>query len=229
MLIYAFESLIRKSKQASSSTPAAAADPTAGNTALRCLLDSPRRRIPSCIGVHHMDGPSSDFCEEYQTAKAASKEMTKYRWRLNAGLNVLIRTITENRVSLKENSKNLSIFSFVSGISHGNLTKAFWRWFFAINLPICVVSLIVIFFFLRNELLGAQPIPKLNETEETGRHTKFVAHLNIVDYGGQFLFIVGFGLITLALTWGGATYRWDSAAVIVSLVLGVVFAVTFFA
>lgn len=32
----------------------------------------------------------------------------------------------------------------------------------------------------------------------------------------------------LGLTWGGATYPWDSAAVIVSLVLGVILTAVFF-
>ena len=36
------------------------------------------------------------------------------------------------------------------------------------------------------------------------------------------MFILGFGLIILALTWGGATYPWSSPAVIVPLVLGVI-------
>lgn len=79
------------------------------------------------------------------------------------------------------------------------------------------------FLVLRKELLGPQPIPELDETTETGRRTKFVARLKTIDYGGQVLFILGFGLIILALTWGGVSYPWGSAAVITSLVLGCVF------
>lgn len=151
-----------------------------------------------------------------------------------AGLNVLVRTILADRVSLRENSKNMSIFSLVGGISYGvgpviggYLTKASWRWCFAINLPICVVSLVIVFFIVRKELLGPQPIAELDETAETGRRTKFTARLKTIDYGGQILFIIGFGLIILGLTWGGASYPWKSAAVIASLVLGVIFAVCF--
>lgn len=44
--------------------------------------------------------------------------------------------------------------------------------------------------------------------------------LRTVDVGGQLLFLISFGLIVLALTWGGVTYPWDSAAVLTSLVLG---------
>ncbi|KAL6358430.1 hypothetical protein LRP88_08615 [Fusarium phalaenopsidis] len=146
-----------------------------------------------------------------------------------AGLNVVVRTILADKVSLQENARNWAIFALVGGISYaigpvigGYLTNADWRWCFAINLPIAVVALVIIFFLLRKELLGPQPIPELNETAETGRRTKFIARLKTVDVGGQLLFIFGFGLIILAMTWGGATYPWGSAAVIVPLVLGVV-------
>jgi MFS family permease len=104
----------------------------------------------------------------------------------------------------------------------GYLTRADWRWCFGINLPIAVLALVVVFFVLRKELLGPQPISELNETAETGRRTKLIARLKTVDFGGQILFILGFGLIILALTWGGATYPWSSPAIIVPLVLGVI-------
>ncbi|KAL2675062.1 hypothetical protein Neosp_011242 [[Neocosmospora] mangrovei] len=146
-----------------------------------------------------------------------------------AGLNVVVRTILADKVSLQENARNWAIFALVGGISYaigpvigGYLTNADWRWCFAINLPIAVVALFIIFFLLRKELLGPQPIAELNETAETGRRTKFIARLKTVDIGGQILFIFGFGLIILAMTWGGATYPWGSAAVIVPLVLGVI-------
>ncbi|KAF9779964.1 hypothetical protein IL306_000756 [Fusarium sp. DS 682] len=151
-----------------------------------------------------------------------------------AGLNVVVRTILADRVSLQENAKNWAIFSLVGGVSYGlgpviggYLTRADWRWCFAINLPIAVLALFIVFFVLRKELLSPQPIPELNETVETGRRTKFIARLKTVDFGGQFLFIFGFGLVILALTWGGATYSWSSPAVIVPLVIGLIFAAAF--
>ncbi|KAM0564565.1 hypothetical protein ACHAPJ_000779 [Fusarium lateritium] len=151
-----------------------------------------------------------------------------------AGLNVVVRTILADKVSLQENAKNWAIFSLVAGISYGlgpviggYLTRADWRWCFGINLPIAAVALVVVFFLLRKELLGPQPIPELNETVVTGRKTKFIARLKTVDFGGQFLFIFGFGLIILALTWGGVTYSWSSPAVLVPLVVGIIFAGVF--
>ena len=152
-----------------------------------------------------------------------------------AGLNVTVRTILADRVSLKENAKNWSIFAFVGGTSYGlgpviggYLTSANWRWCFAINLPIGVVALGITFFVLRKELLGPQPIPELDETATTGRRTKFTARLKTIDWGGNVLFMIGLGLLILALTWGGVSYPWASAAVIVSLVLGILFSAIFF-
>lgn len=109
----------------------------------------------------------------------------------------------------------------------GYLTKVNWRWCFAINLPIGVFSLVVVFFILRKHLLGPQPIPELEETAETGRRTKLLVRLKTIDFGGQFLFLAGFGLVILGLTWGGATYSWDSAAVIVSLAAGFILLIAF--
>ena len=80
---------------------------------------------------------------------------------------------------------------------------------------------------MRKHLLGPQPIPELDETADTGRRTTFIARLKTIDFGGQALFIIGFGLIILALTWGGATYPWKSGTVIAPLVLGVVVMVGF--
>lgn len=151
-----------------------------------------------------------------------------------SGLNVIARTILADRVSLRENARNWSIFAIVGGVSYalgpvigGYLTNADWRWCFAINLPVGVFALILTFFVLRKELLGPQPIPELDETIVTGHRAKLVARLNTVDVGGQLLFIFGFGLVILALTWAGVTYPWTSPAVLVSLILGLALSACF--
>ncbi|KAK5998022.1 MFS-type transporter ucsD [Cladobotryum mycophilum] len=153
-----------------------------------------------------------------------------------AGLNVLVRTILADRVSLQDSAKNWAIFAFVGGIAYalgpvagGYLTGSNWRWCFGINLPIAGLALVITFVFLRKELLGPQPIPELDETNETGRRTKLIARLKTVDFGGQILFLLGFGLIILGLTWGGATYSWGSAPVLVPLIIGGLLAGSFLA
>lgn len=147
-----------------------------------------------------------------------------------AGLNTLIRVILADRVTLKENAKNWSFFALVGGICYGigpvvggYLTAANWRWCFAINLPIAFVGIPVIFFFLRRDLLGPQPIPGL-DGDHPGHREKFARRIASVDVGGQLLFLFGFGLMILAFTWAGATYDWNHPAVLVPLVIGTLLA-----
>ncbi|KFA47413.1 hypothetical protein S40293_05406 [Stachybotrys chartarum IBT 40293] len=141
-----------------------------------------------------------------------------------AGLNVVVRTILADRVSLAENAKNWSFLAIIGGIGFGigpvvggYLTRADWRWIFAINLPIAVLALIINFMFLRRELLGPQPIAGVGIVEA---QANLATRLRTVDVGGQILFLFGFGLVILSLTWGGASFPWASPAVVVPLVLG---------
>ncbi|KAI6267173.1 hypothetical protein MCOR27_010703 [Pyricularia oryzae] len=168
-----------------------------------------------------------------------------------AGISVIVRVIIADKVSLKENAKNWSIFSFTAGMSYaigpvigGYLTTAAWRWCFAINLPICVVAIAIIFLVLRKDLLGpvavapqdAENIQQQHHANEEGLQTppanqarlaRFYARLVTVDVGGQLLFLFGFGLVVLAMTWAGATYAWNSAAVLAPLLVGVALVVAF--
>ncbi|KAK1995953.1 major facilitator superfamily transporter [Colletotrichum falcatum] len=155
-----------------------------------------------------------------------------------AGMNVLVRIILADKVSLSENAKNWSIFSFLGGVLGWGLgpvvggyitSGSSWRWCFGINLPIAFVSMLAIYFVLRSELLGPRPIPQLDETTDTGRRTTFVKRLQTIDVGGEILFLFGFGLLILGLTWAGATYSWTSPAVLVTLILGVLTSVSFVA
>lgn len=146
-----------------------------------------------------------------------------------AGLSVIIRIVLADKVSLEENAKNWSIFTITAGTMYGvgpviggYLTNANWRWCFAINLPICLAAIILIFILLRKELLGPQPIASIDGTTERSRRARFSRRLMTVDAGGQLLFLFGFGLVVLALTWAGATYSWDSAYVLAPLCIGVV-------
>jgi MFS family permease len=107
------------------------------------------------------------------------------------------------------------------------LTNTNWRWCFGINLPVGIIGVLTIFLIIRKDLLGPQPIPELDETTETRQKTKAVVRLKTIDVGGQVLFLFGFGLIILALTWGGASYSWRSAAVLVPLVVGGLLALAF--
>lgn len=149
-----------------------------------------------------------------------------------AGVNISIRTILADRVSLSEYALNWTIFALVSGIGFsigpvigGFLTTASWRWCFAINLPIGVVAMIVVVFVLRKELQGPQELPQLEGRDMSTGPRRFVARLMTIDYGGQMLFLWGFGLLILALTWAGGNYSWKSAAVLASIIIGGILAI----
>ncbi|KAI0181965.1 MFS general substrate transporter [Hypoxylon sp. FL1284] len=147
-----------------------------------------------------------------------------------AGLNTIVRVVLADKVTLRGNAKNWSAFALTGGICYGIgpvlggfLTSVNWRWCFAINLPIAFVGILVIFIFLRNDLLGPQPIPEIDE-DNSGRREKLAKRLSTIDIGGQLLFLFGLGLIILAFTWAGATYDWNHPAVLVPLIFGALMA-----
>lgn len=144
-----------------------------------------------------------------------------------AGVNISIRTILADRVSLSEYTLNWTIFALISGVGYsvgpvigGYLTQASWRWCFAINLPIAVVAMLVVALVLRDELLGPQPGTELQGGDISTPSGRFLARISTLDYGGQMLFLWGFGLLILALTWAGGTYSWKSAAVLAPMIIG---------
>lgn len=154
-----------------------------------------------------------------------------------AGVNICVRTVLADRVSLAEYAVNWTLFALVNAVGFsvgpvvgGYLTQASWRWCFAINLPVAVLAVVLAVVFLRKELLGPQPVPGLDERGRGGRlpggkRAKFVARLLTIDYFGQLLFLFGLGLLILAFTWAGGTYSWGSAAVLAPLVVGAVLSV----
>ena len=83
--------------------------------------------------------------------------------------------------------------------------KGSWRWCFYINLPIGAFTLVVLAFVLR--------LP--------GNNTKVSAREQIrqLDPIGTSLFMPAIVCLLLALQWGGTTYDWSSARIIVLLVL----------
>ena len=88
-----------------------------------------------------------------------------------------------------------------------------------------MLAILLIFIVLRKELLSPQPLANLEE--HSGRRARFAQRILTVDAGGQLLFLFGFGLIILAFTWAGATYRWNSAAVLTPLCAGVALVLLF--
>lgn len=152
-----------------------------------------------------------------------------------AGVNISVRVILADKVSLADYALNWMLFALFSGVGFsigpvigGYLTQASWRWCFAINLPVGVVAIVLVVLVLRRELLGPQPIPELEgegHHAALGRRARFGARLMTIDFIGQVLFLSGLGLLILAFTWAGSTYGWGSAAVVAPLVVGAVLSV----
>jgi MFS family permease len=172
-----------------------------------------------------------------------------------AGITVVVRVILSDKVSLKENAKNWSLLSLTAGMSYaigpalggesgpintnrteradpanldeGYLTKTNWRWCFGINLIVCLAAIIIVLFVLRRELLGPQELSTLNQSTNLGPSARLPRRIMVIDTGGQSLFLTGFVLLTLGLTWGGVTYAWSDAIVLVAISVGCIILVLF--
>ncbi|KAJ2172331.1 hypothetical protein GGH16_002396, partial [Coemansia sp. RSA 560] len=81
-----------------------------------------------------------------------------------------------------------------------------WRWCFYINIPICAV-------------IGLVCIISIHLEEQVGTAREKLAR---IDFAGAFLLLTGLVLLILALNWGGKSFEWKSAAVIVTLVLSII-------
>ncbi|PYH96397.1 MFS multidrug transporter [Aspergillus ellipticus CBS 707.79] len=146
-----------------------------------------------------------------------------------AGIGNLIMIILADKVSLKENAKNKSLFTLIGGVGYavgpiigGYLTDSNWRYCFVVPIPIAVLSHILIFVLLRNDLVEGSMFKK------GSRWSSILPALATVDIGGSILFIFGVGLIILAATWGGATYSWSSREVLAPLIVGSICFLAFF-
>lgn len=84
-------------------------------------------------------------------------------------------------------------------------TKVSWRWCFYINLPIGGVVVAVILFILQTK-------PSKNTDSIRQQIMK-------LDPYGTVVFLPGIVCLLLALQWGGVTYPWDSARVVLLFVL----------
>ncbi|KAJ7822176.1 Mfs1.2 [Mycena olivaceomarginata] len=81
-----------------------------------------------------------------------------------------------------------------------------WRWIFYMNIPIAAFAFLMTLFTLR------LPIPPGTMTEK----------LMKIDWGGNAIIISSTAACSIGLTWGGIEFSWNSAHVLVPLILGVV-------
>ncbi|RVX74041.1 hypothetical protein B0A52_01872 [Exophiala mesophila] len=151
-----------------------------------------------------------------------------------AGVQNVTIIILADKVTLKEQSINTSIFQMMGGVGYsigpvigGYLTNSSWRYCFALSCCLSAISMTGLF-LLRNELLPGR-ITFDPASGLVSRIKVLGSGLVTLDFGGIFLFIAGVGLVILGTAWGGSTYPWSSSAVIASLVIGVVMMMCFVA
>lgn len=106
----------------------------------------------------------------------------------------------------------------------GYLSDSSWRYCFVVPIPIAVLSHLLVFFLMRNDLVKGRVALNPGYLRRAG----YITGLGIIDWIGMITFIFGVGLIILAVQWGGTAYAWDSAATIVPFVLGGLLFIAFF-
>lgn len=135
------------------------------------------------------------------------------------GLETLCEIILTDMTTLKERPFWLGVLGFVYaagtvlGPVVGGAFSEFvsWRWIAWINLPFIGIAMVLIPIFL-----------KLRATQQSFKE-KFAR----IDWIGILLFILGLTLLTLAVTWGGTLYPWDSWQTLVPMLTGIAVLVAF--
>ncbi|KDR69579.1 hypothetical protein GALMADRAFT_77246 [Galerina marginata CBS 339.88] len=135
------------------------------------------------------------------------------------GIINLSEIITSDLVPLAERGLYQGIlgltWAFASGIGPpigGAFTeKASWRWLFYLNLPLSGIAFALVILFLKVRTPEGSILSKLAR----------------VDWFGNLIVIAGTTLAVIGLSWGGTTHPWDSAAVLVPLIVGLALVVVF--
>ncbi|KAH6669717.1 major facilitator superfamily domain-containing protein [Plectosphaerella plurivora] len=129
------------------------------------------------------------------------------------GVIVLVNICISDLFSLRQRGVYFGIVGIVWAIASavgpvvgGILTsQVTWRWCFYINLPICGVGIIVLFFVL-----------KLHNPR-----TPMAQGLRAIDWPGSVIIIGGTIMFLFGLEFGGVTHPWNSPTVICLIVFGI--------
>jgi hypothetical protein len=106
----------------------------------------------------------------------------------------------------------------------GYLADSGWRYLFVLPVGIAAVAMVLITLLMRKELVHGRATAAAGESRRLG----YISGLRIIDWPGMIMFILGVGLVILAIQWGGTSYAWSSPATLVPLVVGGILCITFF-
>ncbi|KAJ2004888.1 hypothetical protein H4R26_002265 [Coemansia thaxteri] len=136
-----------------------------------------------------------------------------------AGLMSMVSIVIADITNERQRSKYTGIFTSTYGVASAiapvlggaivNSVK--WQVVFWINVPCCLVALVMILLLLR--------IPRPKGSAK--------AKLMRIDMAGALLCLAGVVLLLLGLAWGGRDYGWSSAPVVCTLVFGFVLLLIF--
>ncbi|KAL4932333.1 putative MFS drug transporter [Aspergillus undulatus] len=137
------------------------------------------------------------------------------------GLMTVAQMIVSDVVPLRERGKYQGILGAVVAIANGigpivggalsSISHDSWRWIFRLNLPLTAITTLAVFFFM--------PLRRV-----TG---DWKIKLKAIDFVGASLALAGTAVLLLGLNWGGGEYPWNSAHVIVTLIVGFAVCVAF--
>ncbi|KAH8669069.1 putative tetracycline efflux protein [Xylariales sp. PMI_506] len=130
------------------------------------------------------------------------------------GILTSVMIVTSDVVSLEKRGTYQGILGVVVALANslgplvgGAFSEAVsWRWCFYINIPLTSIAILVVTFVLPLKRVKGDVKSKLAK----------------IDYLGCAIMVSSALLILLPLSWGGTQYPWDSAGVLVPLILGIV-------
>ncbi|KKY13385.1 putative mfs drug transporter [Diplodia seriata] len=137
------------------------------------------------------------------------------------GLMTVAQFIVSDVVPLRERGKYQGILGAFVALGNGvgpviggalaSSSADGWRWIFRLNLPLSVVMVLCVVFFM--------PLKKVEGD--------WKLKIKAVDFFGAVLALGGSAVLVLALTWAGGEYAWASAHVIASFVVGIAVCICF--
>jgi MFS family permease len=130
------------------------------------------------------------------------------------GISMLCNLIVCDLVPLRDRGKWMSVIFAAISIGTGLgpflggviVQTTTWRWVFLLNLPVGVVAIILLVFFLR-----------IKTPKSVGTWREKLVRL---DLGGNLIFIISTSLILVALAYAGTLWPWDGYNAVATLLFG---------